>query len=161
MIILIQLSLLWVFWGEPRTIISKQNIFNTTRIEQYFSSRIMIKDHYMNAANFIEQKGCENIGVSFRPEAWEYPFWKLLEKNGNKNIHFEHVNIKNPSQIKSNVYPFKNFIPCAILSVGSVQGDRINIKEGVYVREWQSVESSDPVQVFIRQSVNTSNDRIP
>lgn len=150
-IILIQTSLVFVLYNENKPIIINKNIFNTSRIEQYFSIRSNLKNDYINAAYFVEQQKCKNIGLSLRPDAWEYPLWVLLNKHEKHQVHIEHINVKNISSVKSMVYPFSNFIPCAIVSVGPMHSEKISTQEGVYVRAWQSVESPDPVQVFVRQ----------
>lgn len=82
----------------------------------------------------------------------EYPWWVLLKNyNNNKQVRIEHVNVKNLSSIKSGVYPFSNFIPCAIISVGSSPSEELTTKEGNYVKAWQSVNSLQKIQVFIKQ----------
>ncbi len=151
MLVMLYSSLAWVLWGEPRTIVSHHNIFNTPRIEQYFTLRSNLKNDYINAVKFIEQERCINIGLFLRPEAWEYPFWVLLKKDENQEIRIEHVNVNNPSQVKYSSHSFDTFKPCAIISVGSREDEKINFKETNYSRVWQSVESSDPVSVFMSQ----------
>ncbi|MFE1745474.1 ArnT family glycosyltransferase [Coleofasciculus sp. H7-2] len=144
-------SLLWVFYNESRPIIADRNIFNTSRIEQYFSNRIDIKDSYVEAVNQIKSKGCRNIGLYLRTDAWEYPFWVIFHKTNTQPIHLEHINVKNVSAKTLNLYPYNNFIPCAILAVDFGRTQEIVTKNGIYVKEWSSVNSRDPVIVLLRQ----------
>lgn len=150
-IILIQTSLVFILFNQNKPVIADTNIFNSSRFEQYFTSRNDIKKDYTNAANFVEEQKCKQIGLSLRPDAWEYPLWILLNKNTKQYLRVEHINVKNISVVKSSAYPFSNFIPCAIISVEPGQSQEISIKKGIYVRAWQSVESPEPIQVFVRQ----------
>lgn len=150
-IILIQTSLVFILFNQNKPVIADKNILNSSRVEQYFTSRNDIKKDYTNAANFVEEQKCKNIGLSLRPDAWEYPLWILLNNTNKQYVRIEHINVKNISVVKSSAYPFRNFIPCAIISVEPGQNQKISIKEGIYVRAWQSVESPEPIQVFLRQ----------
>jgi 4-amino-4-deoxy-L-arabinose transferase-like glycosyltransferase len=149
LIIIIEFSLFYVFFNEFRPIIGEKNIFNTSRTEQYLRPVITQKDDYIDAANFVKQRGCTNIGLSL--PSMEYPWWVLLKNHNNRQVRIEHVNVQNLSNVKSRVYPFSNFIPCAIISVGSSPSEELTTKEGIYVRAWQSVNSSERIQVFIKQ----------
>lgn len=149
-IILIQTSLIFVLCNENKPVLAHKNIINTTRMEQYFQIRDDIKNDYINAANVVKQQKCRNIGLSLYPDAWEYPFWVLLKKNDIDNARIEHVNVTNISSTRDKIYPFSNFIPCAIISVGSVPSQVITTKEGIYVKAWQSIKSLASVQVFVR-----------
>ncbi|HEY9612478.1 ArnT family glycosyltransferase [Allocoleopsis sp.] len=147
-ILLIELSLFYVFFNEFRPIVGEKNIFNTRQIEQYLRPIITQKDAYINTANFVKKTGCQNIGLSL--QSIEYPWWVLLKNHNNQQVRLEHVNVKNVSNVKSKVYPFNHFIPCAIISVGSRQSEELAIKEGMYVRAWQPVNSLQNIQVFLK-----------
>ena len=149
LIIIIEFSLFYVFFNEFRPIIGEKNIFNTSRTEQYLRPVITQKNDYIDAVNFVKQRDCTNIGLSL--PSMEYPWWVLLKNHNNRQVRIEHVNVQNLSNVKSRVYPFSNFIPCAIISVGSSPSEELTTKEGIYVRAWQSVNSSERIQVFIKQ----------
>lgn len=138
-ILLIVTSLHWVLYNKSRPLIGKVNIFNQSRVEQYFISRDYLQNSYSKVANFVGSTGCAKVGLILE-DHWEYPFWILLQKN----VQFEHVNVKNVSKVKENVIPHKNFIPCAVIykkyhaqnKNKSQSGGEIVVKNRVYTRRW-------------------------
>lgn len=150
-ILIIQTSLLYVLFNETRPLIAENNIFNTNRMSQYFKGRVDLEDHYINAVKLVHEKGCHNVGLSLRPDAWEYPLWVLLKEGYSQPLWIEHINVKNPSSVKSTIYPYRNFIPCAIISVGSNRQNELIIGNRVYVSSWKAKNSREPVQVFLER----------
>ena len=158
-IILILSSLPWLFFNQSRPLISLlltlkdgriENIFNTSRTNQYFNNQVELREPYIGATNFLKSQKCSKVGLSIRADDWEYPFWVLLEKDNTQEIHIEHINVKNISSVKSREYPYKNFIPCAIISIKPQNnqektGEEIVTQQGTYVQEW----SAKPVSVFM------------
>lgn len=148
MIILVQTSLVYVLLNEFRPILGEQNIFNTNRIDQYLRPVRNDKNNYINAAKFVAKTECKNIGLSL--STMEYPWWILLEKH-HQSVRIEHIDVKNLSSAKYRVYPYNDFIPCAIISVGSGQSEDIATAGNIYRRGWQSVAGSHKIQVFVRR----------
>lgn len=83
-VVLILSSFLWVFFNETRPLILDthvfkessriENIFNTSRTEQYFTYRAStrtLKDPYVRAVNFVKSKNCSKIGLSLPYDPWE------------------------------------------------------------------------------------------
>lgn len=160
-LVLILSSLLWVFCNTSRPLLSNkkilspsnyENIFNTSRIDQYFNNNSELRKPYIGATSFLNSQKCSKVGLSLGGDDWEYPFWILLQKNYNKNYQIEQVDVKNISTKKYQVYPHNNFIPCAIISVQHTKSEESNTKDiinpkGTYVQEW----SQHPVSVYIRR----------
>ncbi|MGB3652267.1 MAG: glycosyltransferase family 39 protein [Rivularia sp. (in: cyanobacteria)] len=151
-------SLPWVFNNKFRPINAEANIFNLTRTEQYFINRTQLEKPYVETANLVLSKKCSNIGLSLGTgetvgnRYWEYPLWVLLQKD--KKIKLEHVNPQNISNVKSKLYPHKNFVPCAIISVkdktiNEEQKKEIVLPTGTFVQEWST--DSDYISVLIKQ----------
>lgn len=149
LVLIIEFSLFYVFFNEFRPIIGENNIFNTSRIEQQLRPVITQKENYINASNFVKERNCKIIGLSL--SSMEYPWWVLLKNHNNQQVRIEHVNVKNLSGIKSRSYSFSNFMPCAIISVDSKPSEELTTKQGIYVKAWQSVNSLQRIQVFIKQ----------
>ncbi|GET38019.1 ArnT family glycosyltransferase [Microseira wollei] len=146
---LIITSFQWVFSNKFRPIAAEANIFNMSRIEQYFINRPQLKAPYVEATKFVLSKNCSNIGLSLGTginvgnQYWEYPLWPLLHNKHSKIIWMQHINVQNISNKKSNVYPFNNFIPCAIISVraSSIKensNEKMVFNQVTYRREWSS-----------------------
>jgi hypothetical protein len=163
--ILLLSSFVWVFLNETRPLLLDigvfkessriENIFNTSRTEQYFpykEGNHNLKAPYIGAVNFVKSKGCSNVGLSLPYDPWEYPLWVFLQENNNQLVRIEHTNVENTSAVKYDIYPYNNFIPCAIISVDNEsnkerQNEEIFNEKGTYIRKW----SLAPVSVFIRQ----------
>ena len=148
MIILIQTSLVYVLLNDFRPLVGEQNIFTTNRIDQYLRPVRTEKDNYINAAKFVAKTECKNIGLSL--SSMEYPWWILLNES-HQVSRIEHINVKNVSRLKDRFYPYNNFIPCAIISVGSAQSEEIYTAGNIYMRGWHSGASGQKIQVFVRR----------
>jgi 4-amino-4-deoxy-L-arabinose transferase-like glycosyltransferase len=140
-------SLPWVFYNETRNIIGKRNIFNTPRVDQYFLSKIQLKEHYKRAAKYIVSKGYSEIGLicSGQPYGnnWEYPFLMALKHFNRNQFRLEHVNVENLSSSKYKKYPFNNFTPSAIVYLcenysEQLQPKEIKFKDIIFLRKFYS-----------------------
>jgi hypothetical protein len=128
--------------------LGEQNIFNTNRIDQYLIPVRNDKNNYINAVKFVAKTECKNIGLSL--SSMEYPWWVLLNES-HQVSRIEHINVKNISSVKYRSYPYNNFIPCAIISVGSAQSEEIYTAGNIYMRGWDSGGSGPKIQVFVRR----------
>jgi 4-amino-4-deoxy-L-arabinose transferase-like glycosyltransferase len=156
-IILLQTSLAWVFYNDSRPMLGENNIFVTSRIEQYFAVKKYLKDDYVEAINFVKNQGCSQIGLLMPPERWEYPLWVLFQKDNNQVTRIEHLNVKNISSRKLNQYPYNNNRPCAIICVGYLLDRKIVNKNDNYVKKWSGTNSREAVDVFVLESPKKSN----
>ncbi|NYT01139.1 MAG: glycosyltransferase family 39 protein [Methanocellales archaeon] len=137
----------WLFYNWPKKLVGPGNIFTTSRIEQYFSNRWDVKDSYVGAIDFLKTKRCSDIGIVLLGEDdFEYPFVVLIQNQVSDSFRLEHVNVNNISSKYSDVPPFDNFNPCAILCVNGEGDNRLLFKGHRYVKEW----SSGSVTVFAR-----------
>ncbi len=148
-IFILTLSMFWVFFNTSKPFFDEQNIFNMDRVEQYFSIRSSLKDDYVGAVNFVKDRKCSQVGLSLRPDAWEYPLWVLLKMNGNLSTRIEQVNVNNVSVKTAKKHSYDKFFPCAIISVGPVRNPLMLTEYGAYVEKWSGA-SLDPVKVFVQ-----------
>lgn len=144
-------SLPWVFFNRYRPIIDSNNIFQTPRIEQYFSNRPFLKGTYTGAVEFLNSKKCSNVGLSMGNDPWEYPLWVLLQQNNQKLLKIQHINVNNISANLEKEAYFQDFEPCGIISMETKKSKQkksleINFKGQTYVRSWDSPE----LGVFIK-----------
>ena len=151
-LILLQVSLFWVCYNDSRPLVGENNIFITSRIEQYFANKRYLKDDYVEAVKFVKDLGCSQVGIFMPPDGWEYPLWVLFKQNNNQTVRIEHLNINNVSSIKSNQYPYKDYKPCAIISVGYPVNKEIVTKNGSYVKKWSGINLRETVNVFVLQT---------
>ncbi|MEH1921218.1 hypothetical protein [Nostoc sp.] len=146
-------SLPWLFFNRYRPIINSNNIFQTTRTEQYFSNRPYLKGTYTGAVEFLNSKKCSNIGLLMGNDPWEYPLWVLLQQNNQEVVKIQHVNVTNISASLEKQDSYKDFQPCGIIAMETKKSKQnksleVNFKGKTYTRSWDSPE----LGVFIKQN---------
>lgn len=154
-ILLILTSMPWVFDNTFRPIRAELNIFNTERLDLYFTNRPHLKIPYFEAVKIIKSTNCSNIGMSLGTgetvgnRYWEYPLWPLLSDNNVEIKRMQHINPGNISHKKSDIYPYKDFQPCAVIAVrqDDEKIDKLITSEQVFVSIW----SSNPVSVLVEK----------
>ncbi|WP_392531366.1 ArnT family glycosyltransferase [Nostoc sp. C117] len=144
-------SLPWVFCNRYRPILDSNNIFQISRVEQYFSNRPYLKVSYTRGVEFLNSQKCLNIGLSMGKDPWEYPLWVLLQQNNQQKVKIQHINVTNISAVLEKKYPYQEFDPCGIISMETKKSkqkkrEKINFKDNIYVPGWDSPDMS----VFIK-----------
>lgn len=114
--VLIVLALPWVLYNRTRPLIAKSNIFNTSRVDQYFRSAPSLGEMYVRATDIVKSSNCLDVGISLGKNDWEYPFWVLLENHGTRVFRFQHIDVRNASAVKS--HAVRDFTPCAVVGRG-------------------------------------------
>ncbi len=150
-IILIISSLPWVFFNRYRPIIDSNNIFQASRIEQYFKNRPKLQQPYTQAVEYLNSKQCNQVGLVMGQDAWEYPLWILMQQSYGKNFQLQHINVTNASSVIANKSPSKDFQPCGVIYMYTKRSKQekvreINFHSNTFVREWDL----DPVTVLIK-----------
>ena len=145
-------SLLWVFFNMDRPLIfptnaklkpiNYGNIFNTSRIDQYFTHRKELKEPYMEVVSILNERQCSDVGLSLQGDDWEYPFWVLLQNNLAKKYTIRQVNVPNSSSKKFDIYPYNEFFPCAIIDLKNSDLDQSSDR---YIKVW----SKNSISLFI------------
>ncbi len=141
----LSISLIWVGFNETRPLImnsqiveTKQilNIFNQSRIDQYFSSRPKTKDSYLGASQFIQSQSCQQIGLTTKGDTWEYPLWTLLSTHAVPSIRIEHIDVQNASADQPS--SGKAFLPCALIAidVDAAEETKIEAFQRTYQQKW-------------------------
>ncbi|NEU78365.1 glycosyltransferase family 39 protein [Nostoc sp. UIC 10630] len=136
-------SLPWVFCNRYKPIFDNNNIFQTQRIEQYFSNRPYLKNTYIGAVEFLNSKKCSTIGLSMGNDPWEYPFWVLWQQKNQEMVKIQHINVTNISAVLEKEDSYKDFEPCGIISMETKKSknnkyQEINFKGKTYLRAWDS-----------------------
>ncbi|QSJ19644.1 glycosyltransferase family 39 protein [Nostoc sp. UHCC 0702] len=151
-LILLLTSLPWVFFNRYRPLVDSNNIFNTSRTEQYFSNRPYLNNVYFGAIEFLNSKQCSDIGLTLGSDPWEYPLWIIWQQNTQKTVKIQHINVTNVSAVIQQEHPYKQFEPCGIIYMETKKSKQqkrqeINFKDKIYIREW----GSPNLGVFIKK----------
>ena len=129
-------------------------------IAKEFGIADLVNEHtsripYFEAVKIIKSTNCSNIGMSLGTgetvgnRYWEYPLWPLLSDNNVEIKRMQHINPGNISHKKSDIYPYKDFQPCAVIAVrqDDEKIDKLITSEQVFVSIW----SSNPVSVLVEK----------
>jgi len=140
-VILILASFPWVFFNRYRPIISTDNIFQVSRIEQYFKNRPKLQKPYTQAVEYLNSKQCSTVGLMMGQDAWEYPLWMVMQQKFGNKFQLQHINVANGSSVKEKESPFKEFEPCGIIYMYTKQSnlhrvEEIKFQDKTFVREW-------------------------
>jgi hypothetical protein len=144
LVLLIVMSLPWVFYNQSKPVFGKNSIFTSNRNLQYFSNRPSLAGTYIESAQILSGLHCSDIGLIVGADDWEYPLWVLLRENTNGIVHLEHVNVTNISGLKYGDNHLGILNPCAIFAVSADPPSVVLVGDIVYSREW----SSDSVVVY-------------
>ncbi|MDY6782647.1 MAG: glycosyltransferase family 39 protein [Cyanobacteriota bacterium] len=147
-VLLIFLSHSWVLNNETRPLLGSSSILKTPRTEHYFNTQPQLKGPYLDAVNFVEEKNCSTLGLTFEGSSFEYPLWQLFQQDS-KGILIKHINVDNESAVKAD----GQFQPCAIIAVTrnrEQQKRELVTRNEVYNQAWSKDWSNDKgvVQVF-------------
>jgi hypothetical protein len=150
--VLIIASFPWVFYNFSRPLNFNDNIFKTSRIENYFRNEPNFKDPYLKVADFIKEKKCYDIGLNLGGNSWEYPLWVLLRSNNEQSVRIKHIDVNHISSNQAKKLPNVNFIPCVIIAFETrlKTAESINIEEGVYTKVWSVKTINGNLVLFMK-----------
>lgn len=78
------------------------------RLTQTFNSRGGVREGYLAAAQLVNEKGCNRVGLVLGGDSWEYPFWQLLDDE----VQMRHVFVPNrTADISADTFPI-----CAVIA---------------------------------------------
>lgn len=87
-------SLIYLLYGQPRTLIGPRNIFNTSRTDQYFSKRPDLKEGYEKAGELAGKTHPMFVGLACKGDSWEYAIRACLPAG----TGITHVGVENQSR---------------------------------------------------------------
>lgn len=114
-------------------------ITNDSAVDQLFVTRPQLEPDFEGAAAFVETTNCARIGL-WRFDAAEYPVWSILDATLPSPPDIEHVGVINDTASLSREDPYRDFMPCLVLSFKDYAGDqRVTTIDGHdYRRVWDS-----------------------
>ena len=94
--VLLVAALVLIGYNETRPLYGPRSILFTERADQYFATRPFGAD-YRAAIGYLNTQPHGKIGLVLGANAWEYPFWALLEGEAGHRARLEHVLVGNVS----------------------------------------------------------------
>jgi hypothetical protein len=146
MLALVATSMVWVFYNETRPFWGKENIFETSRTQQYLIKNKLLYRPFIETAELLKSKPCTNIGLITDADGWEYPLWVMLKK-ALPDVHIEHVNVKNISGRFSEGPPFNQFEPCAIVTINPTPPNEVVVRDISFIL----AQTEGTVSVYMKQ----------
>lgn len=154
-VIILLLSSPWVLDNKLKPLVGKNNIFTTTRVDDYFSTKQGLQDSYVEAVKIAKSLNCSTIGLTGNKIWYEYPLWMLFAQDGEK-ILIQNVQVTNESAATADRFEATRSAPCAIVSVRdkieAPEPDLV-IQSDIYNPYWSKDWSSGKgeVIVYVRQ----------
>ena len=127
MLALVATSMVWVFYNETHRLSGKENIFDSDRAQQYMFKNRSLYRPFIETVDLLNRKSCSNIGLMTDWDGWEYPLWVMLKKDL-LSVHIEHVNVENISSRFSNMSPYNQFEPCAIVMINPEPPNEVSVR---------------------------------
>jgi hypothetical protein len=83
---------------------------NPSQTRLMFASSPWLMNDYQGIMSEIASRKCLSIGLVIGPDTWEYPFWRLMKKNGIDG-KIEHVGVMNETK----KFYTSQLEPCAVI----------------------------------------------
>ena len=113
-------ALVLIGYNETRPLYGPRSIFSTERADQYFATRPFGAD-YRAAIRYLNAQPHRHIGLVLGANAWEYPFWALLEDQAGHGPRLEHVLVGNVSSRLATQRQRPEAIICVSCSAAQVE----------------------------------------
>ncbi len=118
--VLLVAALVLIGYNETRPLYGLRSIFSTERADQYFATRPFGAD-YRAAIRYLNAQPYRSLGLVLGADAWEYPFWALLEDHAGDSPRLEHVLVSNVSSRLATQRPRPTAIICVSCTVAQVE----------------------------------------
>jgi hypothetical protein len=152
------IGLLYSAKNDTRLLLGSSNIFVSSRLDLYFTSRTSLRDPYLAAADEVSRHNPAAIGVITGWDDWEYPFWLLVRMKLGAHTRFEHISVHNDTRNCSSLAMLANGLPDTIVIIGSPTPERIAMPVGYDPAPksapagYKPVFVSDPIRVFEKEN---------
>lgn len=126
-------SLPVLLMSPQKPLLSRSNVFEVSRDQQYFVKRATLAQPYFSAAHVLRDLNCHYVGLLLGDDDWEYPLWVLANRPG---MRFDHVAVTNVSErLAGSGAPD---VPCAILGTQKDRPGEMKVEGTRYRQIWQS-----------------------
>jgi hypothetical protein len=138
---------------EGRYVWSFRNIWNTSRIENYFNNRPELEDPYMAAAEFVRSQGCSAAGLIMGADSWEYPLWVACREETAVPVRLDQILLQPGGDwaeggwaVEVELDPAEAFPPLVIVTLDQENGPELLWRGRRYRKQW----ARPPLAIFVR-----------
>ena len=126
-------SCLFLFVNASRLWFGPESIFTSAPTDQYFNNNDKLKIPFVEITDKIQESTAKKIGLVTSGDAWQYPFWILLQPK--EDLEIQQIMVKNASAKIESDYPYRTFIPDVIISNTINNVDTLNLpyKNSIYI----------------------------
>lgn len=107
-------SCLFLFVNASRMWFGPESIFTSSATDQYFNNNDKLKIPFVEITDMIQESAAKKIGLITSGDAWQYPFWILMQQK--EELEIQQIMVKNASAKIESAYPYRTFIPDVIIS---------------------------------------------
>lgn len=122
-----------LFYNERHPLIGKKNVFNMSRLEQYFSYRKFMALPYLLSVKYAASHADSDIGLLLGPDDWEYPLWVLLKRE-NPHLRIRHSGVEN---ISKTLMIQRDSTVSVVISEVDNPPNRLILNEQIYLKQQQ------------------------
>ena len=94
---LLLLSYPWVTQNMTRPAIGPYSVFSFDRTRLLFIHQGYLIQPYSGLTQSMRECGCNELGLVFGPDDWEYPLWVLMRQHAGAEPRIDHVRVSNAS----------------------------------------------------------------
>ncbi len=126
-------SCLFLFVNQSRLWFGPESIFTASATDQYFNNNDKLKLPFVEITEMIQNSDSKNIGFVTSGDAWQYPFWLLLQQM--EDLKIQQIMVKNASAKIESSYSYRTYIPDVIISntINSVDTVTLPYKDNVFI----------------------------
>jgi hypothetical protein len=129
----------WVLANGSHPLCCRKSVLVEDRLTQYFTNDPDLQRPYEQAARRVLRERCGQIGLVSDADSWEYPLWKVFEQP-KVPVRIEHVLVTNESSRKAAEPPYRDFQPCAVLSLRREEMPTALVGGRLFLRSWSLPE---------------------
>jgi hypothetical protein len=116
----------------------------SVRPDHYFSQNKGIRQEYLDALQWVKEKGYSNIGIKLSGYNYEYPIWYMLD---GPEIHMEHILVENPSM----KYADSDYIPDCILGDATLGDTKDSVwVNGILYQKAEQFTENEHLAVYLQ-----------
>lgn len=131
-------SCLFLFVNQSRLWFGPESIFTASATDQYFNNNDKLKLPFVEITDMVQNSDSKKVGFVTSGDAWQYPFWILLQHS--ENLVIQQVMVNNASAKIESSSQYNTFIPDVIISNKINNEDTLTLpyKSNIYILAYKN-----------------------